>query len=365
MEKGLIAHFKKLDWVLIGIVVLLAIIGLISLYSVSLGKKDFSNFQKQIIFLGIGLFLMFVFSCFEWRILKDNFYFILFLYFLCLLALLGLFFFGPTIRGVKAWYKLGPVSIDPIELTKLVLVILLAKYFSSKHIEIHQIRHIFVSGFYVLIPTVLICRQPNLGSALILIILWIGILLVSEIKKHHFLILILIFILIFILSWLFFLKDYQKQRIISFVHSQSVDPLKMGWHQQQAKIAIGNGGLFGQGFNRGSQTQYGFLPESQTDFIFSAIAEEFGLVGIGILFFLIFLFVWRLLKISILSENNFSKFFILGFLVLVVSQTFIHIGMNLGILPIIGLSLPLISYGGSGLIAFFIGLGIIQSIKTH
>ena len=165
-------------------------------------------------------------------------------------------------------------------------------------------------------------------------------------------------------SWSIILKDYQKERIISFILPKS-EPLGVGWSRAQAKIAIGSGGLLGQGFIRGSQTQYGFLPEPQTDFIFSAIAEEFGLLGVSVVFVLLLTVIWRIIRISIKSQTNFPRLFTVGFVILLFSQIFIHIGMNLGILPIIGIPLPLVSYGGSNLILTCIGLGIVQSIKSH
>jgi rod shape determining protein RodA len=360
---GITLYLKKFDWILVISAILLVFIGLVSIYSSSIGKEDFSNFKKQIIFFAIGLFLMFFLSFFDWRFFRENVSLILILYFFCLLALAGLFFFAPEIRGVKSWYKLGPISIDPIEFTKIVLVILLAKYFSMRHVEMYRFRHILLSGFYIFLPATLIFLQPDLGSVLILIFLWIGILIISGIKLRHFLILTFCGLIILILSWGFLLKDYQKERILSFI--APTDPLGGSWSQNQAKIAIGSGGIFGQGIGSGSQTQYGFLPEPQTDFIFSAIAEEMGLMGVLVLLFLFLILIWRIFKIAISSQSNFPRLFATGFVILLVSQIFIHIGMNLGILPIIGISLPLVSYGGSSLIATLIGLGILQSIKVN
>ena len=358
-------HLKNLDWILIISALLLVGIGLLSLYSSSLAKGDFSNFKKQIIFFGIGFFLMLGLSFFDWRALRDNPYLILILYFFCLVALLSLFFFAPEIRGVKSWYKIGGLTIDPIEFTKLVLIILLAKYFSTRHVEMYQIRHILLSGFYFLIPAILVFFQPDLGQVIILILLWSGILIVSGISFKRFLILLFCFLLIFILAWNFALKDYQKVRVLSFIQPQLADPLAIGWSQNQAKIAIVSGGVFGQGIGSGSQTQYRFLPEPQTDFIFAAIAEETGLIGVSVLFFLFSILIWRISKIVLSAQTNFPRLFASGFAILLISQIFIHIGMNIGILPIIGIPLPLISYGGSSLIATFIELGILQSIKTH
>jgi len=367
--KSIILHLRKLDWVLIISAIFLVGIGLLSIYSSSIGRGDFFNFKKQIIFFGVSIFLMFFFSVFDWRAFRENPYLILALYFFCLIGLAGLFFFAEEIRGARGWYKVGPVSLDPIELTKIVLIILLAKYFSMRHIEMYRVRHILLSGFYVLIPAILIFFQPNFGSAIILIAVWLGILIISGIKLRHFLILVFCFLLILILSWNTVLKDYQKERILSFFGAvggwRPIDLLGVSWSQNQAKIAIGSGGIFGQGIGKGSQTQYGFLPEPQTDFIFSAIAEETGLIGVGILLLLFIILIWRIMKIAISAQSNFPRLFASGLAILLVSQIFIHIGMNLGILPIIGISLPLISYGGGNLITTFIGLGILQSIKTH
>ena len=358
------SHLKQLDWVLIITVVLLAIIGLVSLYSSSLTKEDFSNFNKQIVFLVMGICLMFLFSFFDYRILKNNPYLILLLYSFCCLGLLGLFFFAPEIRGVKSWYKVGYLSVDPIEFTKIVLIILLAKYFSARHIEMYQIKHILVSSVYVLIPCILIFFQPDLGSCLILGFIWLIILIISGIKIRHFLILCLCGVLIFTMGWSLLMKDYQKQRILSFVYP-AMDPLGAGWSQAQSKIAIGSGGIFGKGIGQGSQTQYGFLSEPQTDFIFAAIAEEMGLIGASAVLILFLILVWRVIKKSLLCSANFPRLFAAGLAGLFVSQIFINIGMNLGLMPIIGISLPFVSYGGGGLILNFIALGLLQNIHSN
>lgn len=357
-------YFKGLDWVLIISVFLLVVIGLFSLYSTSLGKGDFFNFQKQLIFAGAGFFLLFLFSLFDYRIFKNDSHFISILYLICLLILVGLFFLAPEIRGVRSWYKFGFLSFDPAELTKLVLLLFLAKYFSSRHIELYRIHHILLSGFYTLLPVALIALQPNLGSASILIILWLMILIISGIRLRSFLILCLLGFLVLSLGWSFLLHDYQKERITGFI-LPSADPFGISWSQNQAEIAIGSGGIFGQGFSQGSQTQYGFLSEPQTDFIFSAIAEEFGLLSVGVLLLLMIIMLSRIMKIVVNSHSNFPRLFAAGFTTLLAAQIFINIGMNLGLLPVIGIDLPLVSYGGSGLIMNLIGLGILMNIKRN
>lgn len=356
----ILVELKKTDWILFLASFLLAAIGLILIYSSSFAKNDFLNFKKQTLFFIVGLFLMFFLSFFNWENLRTNSYLVLVFYLISLLLLSGLFFFAPTIRGVRSWYLLGPFSFDPIEFTKIVLIILLAKYFSLKHVEMYRIKHIILSGFYFLLPIVLIFFQPNLGSVLILICLWLGVLIISGIKIRHFLILLFCGVLVFIFSWNTLLKDYQKQRILSFIYPS--DPLGLGWSQNQAKIAIGSGGIFGQGFKKGSQTQYGFLPEPQTDFTFAALAEEFGLLGVSVVFLLFLILFWRIMRIAFLAKNNFQRLFAIGFAIIILVQIFIHVGMNLGMLPIIGIPLPFLSYGGSNLIFLFIGLGMLQNL---
>jgi rod shape determining protein RodA len=359
----MLRKLKQLDWILIAAAVLLIAVGLLSIYSSSVGKGDFSNFNKQLVFFAIGILLMFAFCFFQWRTFRESSHLILILYSLCVLSLVGLFFFAPEIRGVQRWYKIGPLSVDPVEFTKIVLIVLLAKYFSMRHIEMYRIRHILLSGFYVSLPAALTFFQPDFGSIIVLGALWMGVLIVSGIKLRHFLILLLVLLLIFSVSWVFLMKDYQKERVLSFV--MPADPLGAGWSQNQAKIAIGAGGILGQGLLNGSQTQYGFLPEPQTDFIFAAIAEETGLLGVSILLLLFLILIWRIIRIAVKSQSNFPRLFSVGLAIILISQIFINIGMNLGILPIIGISLPLVSYGGSGLIAVLIALGIVQNIKNN
>lgn len=359
----LTSHLRKLDWNLIISVMLIVFFGLGAIYSTSLARGDFSNLTKQIIFFAVGFVLMLLISLFDYRIFRNNSFLILIFYFLCLLLLAGLHFFAPDIRGTKGWYKIGGLSLDPIEPTKIILLILLAKYFSMRHIEMYRFRHIIFSGFYVFLPALLIFIKPDLGGVMVLVLMWVGVLAISGIKLKHFVILFLIFVLSASFSWVFLLKDYQKDRVLSFVFQY--DPLGGSWSQNQTKIAIGSGLIFGQGLGQGSQVQYGFLPEPHTDFIFSVIAEEWGIIGVIILFLLYLNVVWRILKISIDSQSNFPRIFTVGFAIILITQFTINIGMNIGILPVVGIYLPFISYGGSGLIANFISLGIIQSIKSR
>ncbi len=357
------SHLKKMDWILITSAVLICAFGLAGIWSTGLAKGDFGNFYKQLIFFAIGFSLMIIISFFDYRILRNNSYLILILYFICLALLAGLHFFAPVIRGTHGWYKVGFLTLDPIETMKIILIILLAKYFSMRHVQMYRLRHILISGLYVLLPVFLIFIKPDLGGASIVILIWLGVLMVSGIKIKHFLIMSFFFLLVAGFAWQFVLKDYQKGRITSFIFPQDV--LGSSWSQAQTKVSIGSGQWFGHGLGRGSQVQYGFLPEPHTDFIFSVIAEEWGLTGMVVFFAAYITLLWRILKIALQSHSNFPRLFAVGFAIMLIAQFTINIGMNLALFPVVGIYLPLVSYGGSGLIANFASLGILQSIYAQ
>jgi len=362
-KMAIFSYFKKLDWTLIVPAIVLTLFGLGAIYSASLAKGDFGNFEKQIVFFVIGFLVMVGISFLDYRMLRNNSRLILILYFICLVLLVGLYIFAPVTRGTRGWYKIWFLSFDPIEPTKIVLIILLAKYFSMRHVEMYKIRHIIFSGLYVLLPAILVFLKPDIGGTAVLVLAWLGILLVSGIKLRHFLILFLCFLLVAAFSWTFMFKDYQKQRITSFLFPY--DYLGASWSQNQTKISIGSGQIFGQGLGKGSQVQYGFLPEPHTDFVFSVIAEEWGMAGVLVLFVAYGFLLWRVLKIAIESRFNFPRIFATGFAIILIVQFFINIGMNVSLLPVVGIYLPFISYGGSGLVGNFIFLGVLQSIRLR
>jgi rod shape determining protein RodA len=358
-------HIKKFDWLLIGSALLLVGFGLFSIWSSSSShftSSDYSNFYKQIFFLVISFLTLITVSFVDNRTIRENPAIMFIFYLVCVVLLIGVFFFAPEIKGIQSWYKIGFVSFDPIEPTKLILILILAKYFSKRHVELYNLKHIIYSGAYVALPALLIFFQPEFGSVAILLMIWISILFISGIRIRHFLLLVLVFILTGVLGWNVLLKDYQKDRLFGFIAPHE-DPLGKGWNQNQSKISIGAGGLLGTGIGKGSQTQYGFLPEPHTDFIFSAIAEEMGFVGVFILLGLFMLLYIRILKIAFNARSNFCRLFASGVAISIFAQMFINIGMNLGLLPVIGIPLPLVSYGGSNLIFNFIALGILQNMK--
>ena len=353
-------YFKQFDWILFITAFLLVCFGLAAIYSIGLSREipDFLNFKKQIFSFIVGITLLFFFSFLDYKLLK-NYYIVLY----CLAAiLLGVvLIFGRTIHGTTGWFSYGIFSFQPVEFVKLILIIFLAKYFSDYSRELGRFQYIILSGIFTGILIFLVLLQPDFGSALILFILWFGMLVVVGIKRSH---LFLIFGLIAIMvigSWFFALKPYQKDRVLTFLNP-SFDPLGRGYSMTQSVVAVGSGKFFGRGLGFGSQSQLRFLPESQTDLIFAVIAEELGFAGvIFILGFFIILF-YRISRNAREIGDDFGLFFTLGALILLFAQSFVNIGMNIGMAPITGITLPFISYGGSSLVTNLIILGVLESI---
>jgi len=337
------------------------ILGLLILGSISFHDFPvFFSLKKQLLFLVLGIIAFLFFSFVDWRIFTSS-SLLLFLYLISLFSLILLLVLGNRVRGAAGWFNFGIFSFQPLEIVKIILILLLAKYLSSRNLEIWQFRHLVGSGFFVLLPMALVMAQPDLGGAMILGAIWFGMVLVSGIRLKQIFILIIVFLLAAAFIWFFVLKPYQKARIINFVYPQE-DPLGAGYNREQALIAIGSGRIFGKGLGRGSQTQLKFLPLAKTDFIFASLAEELGLVGVLILFVCFLIIFYRLTFWANIFSYNFCRLFTIGFLVKILVESFVNISMNLGLLPIVGIALPFVSLGGSHFLANFIGLGIINSM---
>lgn len=360
---------KKFDWILIGSIILLLIISILSIASTSKARTGgFIILKKQIIFVIVGLILLFALSFVDYRFLRNHSIIILTLYIFSIILLVLLFIFGSRIKGATSWFRfgssVGSFSFEPVEITKFVLIVLLSKYFSGRHVDFGLVRYIFISGFYVFIPVSLVMIQPDLGSAALMIVIWIGIMLVSGIRTRHLVALIVIFAILSGLSWGFFLKDYQRARILTFLSPQK-DYLGRGYNVLQSIIAIGSGGFWGKGLGHGSQSQLNFLPEQHTDFIWATIAEEWGFFGIFMILIIWGVIFWRLFITAVGATTNFARIFVFGFTLLLLTHVFINIGMNVGFFPVTGIPLPFLSYGGSNLIITLSIFGIIQNIKIN
>lgn len=361
--KVLLRHIAQYDWLLMGAVFLLLVLGLVTLFSLSdVSAAPF--FERQLLWAAIGTMILVAVSFVDFQIFRTQRGVVILLYAFTTLLLIGVLLAGRAIRGIDAWFRIGTILFQPVELAKLVLIVLLAKYFSKRHAEIYRMKHIIASGMYVALPASLVLLQPDLGSVIILFSIWISIILFSGMKLRHFFLLACIAFFVFIFAWNSFLAPYQKDRITAFLNPYD-DPQGAGYQMIQSTIAVGSGQIFGKGLGYGSQSHLNFLPESETDFIFAAFAEEWGFIGSLTVFILLFIILWRIASIGAYAADNFSQIYTLGFSAFIFAQSVIHIGMNMGILPVTGITLPFMSYGGSSLVILMFGVGIAQNIRIY
>ncbi len=362
---GFAAKIRSFDWVLLFATVCLAVFGILELVGMAYNNPVFWTLAyKQMVALFLALLAMSAVAFVDYRFLKNNSYAVMFMYGGALALLVLVLVVGEEVRGAREWFQVGNFAFSPTELVKIVLVLLLAKYFSARHIESYRFFHFFVSLCYILVPAVLILFQPDFGSVVIIGALWLAMLFFTGISKRNLVLLIVAALIAGTVGWTSFLKEYQKDRIVTFLNPYH-DPQGAGYNVIQALTAIGDGGVSGTGLGFGSQIHLGFLPEAHTDFIFASIGEEFGLVGLMILFTLLGVIFWRITRIALDAENNFARLFCVGMLLLLFIQVVINAGMNLGIMPVTGITFPFVSYGGSSLIALFVGIGMVQSMKVY
>lgn len=348
------------DWTLLLPALALSLVGILT---ISTFGAESSMAPRQLLFLCIAALLYLGCATIDMRFIRRTSV-VMVMYAAAFLLLALLLLFADPIQGARAWFSLGPVSFQPADFAKLALIVLLAKYLSRRHVEIGDFRHIIVSGGYALLLIGLIVVEPDMGNTIIFFTLWLGLMLVSGISKKHLALLGILGVLAASFVWFEGLKPYQRDRIISFINP-AADIHGSGYSAYQAKIAVGSGELFGKGIGYGTQSKLRFLPEYQTDFIFAAFAEEWGFVGVVLLMSLYALLFVRLIQIARAASSNFDAFFTLGVLILFASHVAIHIGINLGLLPVTGTTIPFMSAGGSHLVLEFAALGIITSLARH
>ncbi len=355
-----ITSFRYFDLVIFGSSILLLLLGLLMIYSNTLETSG-NLFLRQIIFALLGLAAMFALAFYDYRNLRKATPWI---YLFVVSTLIAVWWFAPVIRGSTRWVDLGFFRFQPAEFAKLAMVIITAKVLDQQGEKIRNLRYVLLPLAYVAVPVVLILIEPDLGSAMVVFFTWLGMLTFSKINKKHLIWMCACFLILAVLAWFTFLHDYQKQRIYTFVNPHT-DPQGQGYNVLQSIIAVGSGGYLGRGLGRGLQSQLKFLPERQTDFIFASTAEELGFIGSMLTIGLFFLIFWRLIKTMHSARDNFGMYLSLGIFFMLFIQMFINVGMNLGALPVTGIPLPLVSYGGSSLLTTFLALGIIQSIVAR
>ncbi len=358
-------YFTYFDWGLLALTFLLGLVGLMTLYSAVMAgvpTPQKALFIKQLIWYGIGLAAMLVCLLFNYKLLER---WGLVIYAICILMLVWVMFFGKYVGGSRRWLILGPVSLQPSELVKIAVIIVLARYY-AKYVSSRgfSLRDLQIPAVLTLIPFILILRQPDLGTAGLVVLIAATMTLFVKIEQRSLILLIGSAVVMIFPVWFFVLKDYQKQRILTLFNPEG-DPLGTGYHIIQSKIAIGSGFLTGKGFLQGTQNALSFLPEQHTDFIFSVLAEEWGFVGafILILAFLVFLF-WSL-NIAFGCRDPFGTILAVGITAMIAWQFVINIGMVMGLMPVVGVPLPFISYGGSSLLTTLICVGILMNISMR
>ena len=354
------------------IAVLIVFMGIISIYSSTYQKEGKSwqgIYKKQVLWALIGLFFFFLLSNMNYRVLWDLTYI---LYILALFFLLLVFILGAVRLGAQRWLKFFWFNFQPSEFAKLTIAIFLARYYSKKSeyemslssSRFGILRGIVLPFMVVAIPMGMIIEQPDLGSAMMLLFLFVGVLYLSDVKMKYIITFVLLMVLPLPFMW-HFLRDYQKERLLVFLNP-NIDPLGAGYTVIQSKIAIGSGWLFGKGWLGGTQSQLHFLPESHTDFIFSTFAEEWGFIGSAVLLFLYFFLIREGFEIAQRTRDDFGRLLAFGISLMLGLQVLVNIAMNMGIAPVVGLPLPLMSYGGSSVLVTFIALGILVNIdKTR
>lgn len=358
------AAFLRCDRVLLVTMFLLFAFGLTALYSVQLGFEGGTSHLvvRQVLFICGGLALFTFFFTTDYRLWQP---FYPWLYVLSILLLLSLFTpLGEVIRGVRSWLNFGLFIWQPVEVIKVLMILTLAGYFSKQGRHLRTWKPLIVSGVSVALLAVITMAQPDLGSAMILFLVWLGLVLVLGLSRWQIGLMTLLFAGVAVLGWSVLLKPYQRDRLLIFL-DPGRDPLGDGYNLTQSIIAIGSGNWTGRGIGFGSQSQLQFLPESRSDFIFAVIGEELGFAGVIMLLILYGLLAWRLLVIAKRTRSDFGQIICVGVAVAIVGQAAIHMGVNMGLLPVTGLSLPFVSSGGSYILAIMAMLGLAQSVAVH
>ena len=344
----------NIDWVLFFSTLPLLGVGLLSMSSFT---AENYYFERQLIWIALSLVVFFLFSFIDWRFLRRTGV-VVTIYLIGIVSLLLLFAIGQITRNTQSWVSVAGFSIQPVEFIKLVVIIILAKYFTRRHVEIARVKHILI------IPFVLVSMQPDFGSAMVISFIWLGLTMASGISKKHLLFVFSGGVISFMILWSFVFVDYQKARILTFINPLA-DIQGAGYNAFQSMVAVGSGQIFGKGVGYGSQSRLNFLPEHQTDFIFAAFAEEWGFVGVLLVFILFTIIIWRIITNAKMGATNFEVLFGLGLAFFIMAHFIIHIGMNIGLLPVTGLPIPFMSYGGSHMLAVFSGLGILMGMRKY
>lgn len=360
MQNKVLLQFRRFDAILLAATALLILLGLIVLYSSGLKVGSTANqldTSRQIIYVGVGLFIFWIVSRIDYNVLRNysNLLYITMVGFLLLVEI-----FGATRLGATRWISLGFFQFQPSEFAKLALIIVLAKFFSDNYEKSNEIRYVLMSLLYLLPPLVLVLAQPDLGTALVLVMVWLAMALTMKLKMRYFVIMLVVLLISLPVIYPR-LAPYQRQRIATFINP-TANPDTTGYNVNQAIIAVGSGGLFGQGLSSGSQSQGNFLPSQHTDFIFAVLSEKLGFLGGLLCIFLYCVIVVRAIWIAKNSADRFGTLLAIGIATMFAFHVVVNISMNIGLLPVTGIPLPFISAGGTSMMISLISIAILESI---
>jgi rod shape determining protein RodA len=355
--------FRDFDWLLLSFILLICALGVLEIYSTTYGTKFAGAHIRQVYWILAGLGVMLVVSMVNYQILLEN---SRWLYAASILSLLAVTIFGKKYLGARRWILLpGGQHFQPSEWVKLVLILILAKYFSAQgEREDASLSDIVKAGLIAGVPMLLVLKQPDLGTALTYVPVALMGLFLGGIQFKHAAVILVVAGLLMPGVWHYGLKPYQKDRLTNFLHPEA-DSQKTGYQLEQSKIAVGSGGIWGKGIGKGTQTQGSFLPEPHTDFIFAAWSEEHGFVGALALLLLYFLVLMRLIHNAQTAPDSAGGFVVMGVVAVLLFHILVNAGMVVGYMPVTGIPLPLMSYGGSSVLFMFLALGIVMNIRMR
>jgi rod shape determining protein RodA len=352
--------FRDLDWVLLGLVAMLSVISVLEIYSATLHTKFVGFDHKQILWLAGGVAVMFVFSLIDYHFLLDIIYWV---YGFCILGLIAVLAVGTKVLGARRWIRFpGGIHFQPSEWVKVVLILAVARYFANLGGKNVTWFEIFKAFALVGVPMLLVLKQPDLGTALTYVPVLLCGLFLGGIRWKQAVILVLAATIAIVPAWYKVLKPYQKARLTSFI-SPDNDPRGSGYQIRQSLIAVGDGGVWGRGATKGTQTQGDFLPIPYTDFIFAAFCEEHGFVGAVVVLLIYFLILMRLIQNAQTASDLSGTYLVMGVVAVLIFQIAVNVGMVVGLMPVTGIPLPLMSYGGSSVLFTFLALGMVMNVR--
>lgn len=355
--------FQRIDWMLLTVALTLTSIGLVAIYGIGISQDpvDLFLFQKQFVTASIGCMSVFLLILLDYRHLRA---YSLILYLFGASLLLGVLFLGVEVNGTQGWFRLGTLSFQPIEIAKITLVIYLAALYAKRGRGKLSWTTFIMGGVATGLYVLLTMFQPDMGSSMVLILIWGGVSAFAGLPKRAWYLIPIILVTVLALIWTVGLKDFQRNRIESFL-DPTTDPRGSGYNAIQARIAIGSGGIFGKGIGEGSQARLRFLPAAATDFIFAVVGEEMGLVGVTFVFIMFFLLLSQFLRLGNDSEDDFAAYLLIGLGSMLLVHLVVNAGMNLGLLPITGIPMPFLSAAASNLLVVYVCIGLAQSVAVR